>query len=85
MVLPYIFVLHKDPEALTQWFNFEGTSPTGSGFNLILFGAAMTVTFSLVAQIGEQVDYLRFIPDKSPSNSRKWWLAVVLAGPGWSK
>lgn len=83
MVLPYIFVLHKDPNALTQWFSFEGASPTGSGFNLILFGAAMTVTFSLVAQIGEQVDYLRFIPDKSPSNSRKWWLAIVLAGPGW--
>ena len=83
MVLPYIFIFHKDPEALSQWFNFGGRSPTGSGFDLILFGAAMTLTFSLIAQIGEQVDYLRFIPDKTSSNKYRWWLAVVLAGPGW--
>lgn len=83
MVLPYIFILHKDPEVLSQWFNFGGRSPSGSGFDPILFGAAMTLTFSLIAQIGEQVDYLRFIPDKTPSNKHKWWFAVILAGPGW--
>ena len=83
MVLPYIFILHKNPEVLSQWFNFGGRSPTGSGFDPILFGAAMTLSFSLIAQIGEQVDYLRFIPDKTSSNKRRWWLAVILAGPGW--
>ena len=31
-------------------------------FNLLLFGTASTVVFSLIAQIGEQVDFLRFLP-----------------------
>jgi len=83
MILPYIFVFHKEPEVLSQWTNFGGNATAGAGFDPIFFGAAMTIAFSLIAQIGEQVDYLRFMPDKTPSNSRRWWLAVVLAGPGW--
>ncbi len=41
------------------------------------------VSSSLIAQIGEQVDYLRFMPDKTPANATKWWTAVISAGPGW--
>ncbi|MEC4802637.1 MAG: ATP-binding protein [Jaaginema sp. PMC 1079.18] len=44
---------------------------------------AATVSFSLIAQLGEQVDYLRFLPDLEKNNRRRWWLAVILAGPGW--
>ncbi|MEM9268913.1 MAG: ATP-binding protein, partial [Pseudomonadota bacterium] len=41
--------------------------------------------FSLVAQIGEQVDFLRFLPEpKTASDRKKWWAALVAAGPGWS-
>ncbi len=48
-------------------------------------GAGAGVALSLIAQIGEQVDYLRFMPDKTPRNSRRWWAAVLGAGPaGWS-
>ena len=38
---------------------------------------------SLAVQIGEQVDYLRFLPEKTVANKKAWWCAVVLAGPGW--
>ncbi len=34
-------------------------------------------------QIGEQIDYLRFMPAKTKENSKAWWAAVISAGPGW--
>ncbi|MFK4751002.1 ATP-binding protein [Oceanobacter sp. wDCs-4] len=56
----------------------------GAGsFNILLFGAAASVFFALVPQIGEQVDYLRFMPPKTPQNARRWWFWLILAGPGW--
>ena len=83
MISPYIFILYKEPNALSNWFNFAGRSVSGAEFNPLLFGAAATVSFSLIPQIGEQVDYLRFLPDKQKNNRIKWWLAMILAGPGW--
>ena len=38
---------------------------------------------SLIAQIGEQVDFLRFMPERGEHNRRRWWAAVICAGPGW--
>ncbi len=83
MVIPYGFILHKEPEALTNWIHFTGNASEGNGFDPLLFGAAATVSFSLISQIGEQVDYLRFLPEKTANNRRRWWSALVLAGPGW--
>jgi len=83
MIVPYIFVLHKEPDALANWVHFAGNSSSGAGFDPLLFGAAATVSFSLIAQLGEQVDYLRFLPDKQQHNRWQWWSAVILAGPGW--
>ena len=83
MVIPYLFILYKEPNILSQWTEFAGHSESGTHFDPILFGMAATVAFSLVAQIGEQVDYLRFLPEKQPHNRIKWWIAVVSAGPGW--
>lgn len=82
MVLPYFFILHKEPDAFSNWIHFAGEAGSAT-FDPLLFGATATVSFSLVPQIGEQVDFLRFLPDKQASNRAKWWLAVVLAGPGW--
>jgi purine-cytosine permease-like protein len=82
MILPYIFVIYKEPNALSNWLNFAGNSDSGATFEPILFGAAATVSFSLVAQLGEQVDYLRFLPDQQEHNRKDWWLAVIFAGPG---
>lgn len=80
---PPIAVLIGAPHALHDWVNFAGTSPSKSGFNPLLFGTAAGIALSLIAQIGEQADYLRFMPDKVRSNRLKWWFCVLAAGPGW--
>ena len=56
---------------------------TAQSFDWLMFGAASAVVFSLVVQIGEQVDYLRFLPVKTMANRTQWWLALLAAGPGW--
>ncbi|MEC4891725.1 MAG: ATP-binding protein [Oscillatoria sp. PMC 1051.18] len=83
MVIPYICVIYKEPDALSNWFNFAGNSASGADFDPLLFGVAATVSFSLIAQIGEQVDYLRFLPDRKKGNCWRWWLGVIGAGAGW--
>ncbi|MGK7923985.1 MAG: histidine kinase, partial [Spirulina sp.] len=83
MISPYCFVLYKEPESFNHWLNFAGNSASGASLNPLLFGAAATVSFSLIAQLGEQVDYLRFLPEKQANNRFKWWFAVLAAGPGW--
>ena len=37
----------------------------------------MTVGFSLIAQIGEQVDFLRFLPRAPASERVAWWIALL--------
>jgi len=83
MVIPYIFLLYKEPNILSQWSEFAGNSTSGAEFDPILFGIAATVAFSLIVQIGEQVDYLRFLPEQQKHNRIRWWVAVLAAGPGW--
>lgn len=70
---------------LDTWTSFGGSSDMPDTSRLLMLGAASGVVFSLVAQIGEQVDFLRFLPEpKTRSDKRKWWLALICAGPGWS-
>lgn len=83
MVLPFLFIIGRDPQALRAWVDFQGRAGTGGGFDLLTFGAASGVLFALIAQIGEQADYLRFLPPRTESNRRSWWAAMVAAGPGW--
>ena len=83
LVLPFVFILYKDPALLQAWTAYDGLDGRAAGFNLLMFGAASGVLFSLVAQIGEQADYLRFLPERTPQNRRAWWAAMLLAGPGW--
>lgn len=82
--LPLYFVFTHESAQIQDWMNFTGLAgEEGSSFNLLLFGAASAVLLSLVAQIGEQVDFLRFLPEKPKENTGKWWLALISAGPGW--
>jgi signal transduction histidine kinase/purine-cytosine permease-like protein len=83
LVLPFVYIVYKDPALLQAWVAYDGLEGRGAGFNLMMFGAASGVLFSLVAQIGEQADYLRFLPERTPQNRRAWWTALLLAGPGW--
>jgi len=82
-VCPYVFVLAKEPERFSDFTSLAGRVSGSSGFDGLMFGAAATVAFSLVVQIGEQVDYLRFLPEKTRANRVRWWSAVLVAGPGW--
>ncbi|MBK4737053.1 hybrid sensor histidine kinase/response regulator [Noviherbaspirillum pedocola] len=83
LVLPYACVLLRQPDAVSQLLSFNGRTEDGTHFNVLLFGAAATVAISLIAQIGEQVDFLRFLPEKTRANRKRWWSALLIAGPGW--
>jgi signal transduction histidine kinase/CheY-like chemotaxis protein/purine-cytosine permease-like protein len=82
MLLPLVMVLHKEPHLLSDLLDFGGRADT-SRFNIYLFGSAMAVGVALITQIGEQVDYLRFMPEKTPENRIRWYVSVMAAGPGW--
>ncbi|MER5513655.1 hypothetical protein [Streptomyces sp. NPDC002763] len=83
MVAPFVSIAIQEPGKFSEFTHFAGNSPTGSSISMLGVGAGAGVALSLIAQIGEQVDYLRFMPDKTPENGRKWWAAVLSAGPGW--
>ncbi|KPW43363.1 Sensor histidine kinase/response regulator [Pseudomonas syringae pv. berberidis] len=83
LLVPYVFVIWKNPDALGDWLSFSGREGEGGTFDLLFFGAAFSVALSLVTQIGEQVDYLRFLPEKTRHNRKRWWAALLMAGPGW--
>ncbi|MFQ3172710.1 MAG: signal transduction histidine kinase/FixJ family two-component response regulator [Oleispira sp.] len=83
-LLPFVFILWHEWSAVGQWTEYKGIAPSeGNGFNVLFFGAASGVLFSLVAQIGEQVDILRFLPEQNKKNRLRWWMALIAAGPGW--
>ncbi|TEW56821.1 response regulator [Psychromonas sp. RZ22] len=85
-LLPLFFVFtHIDtPLQLDGWVDFNGEAgEAGATFNLLLFGGASAVLLALVAQIGEQVDFLRFLPEKPKTKAWRWWLALIAGGPGW--
>jgi signal transduction histidine kinase/CheY-like chemotaxis protein/purine-cytosine permease-like protein len=82
--VPIAVIAWKHPQELAAWTHFAGSeSPDGGAFNLVLFGLAASVLLSLLPQIGEQVDYLRFLPNRTKQNRVGWWTAVVGTGPGW--
>jgi len=83
LFIPYYAVFTKEPESLLTLKAYFGIASQGQDFNWLLFGSAATVAFSMVAQIGEQVDFLRFMPEKKTHNRFRWWAATIIAGPGW--
>lgn len=83
-ILPFVFIIYSDISAVSDWTQFQGLQNEHHGsVNLIYFGASTAILFSLITQIGEQVDYLRFFPEKTNDNKLRWWLALLAAGPGW--
>ncbi|WP_105437895.1 ATP-binding protein [Neorhizobium sp. T25_13] len=87
-ILPFVFIAFMDWEKFDLWRAFAGIGHSNAEvagpapFNLVEFGAASAVILALMPQIGEQVDFLRFLP---PEGLNKWRhrFAVFLAGPGW--
>ncbi len=83
LVLPYVYVFSAHPTLLADLQAYAGLNGQGGSFNPLLFGAALTVGIALITQMGEQVDYLRFMPEQTPASRWRWWGAVLLGGPGW--
>ena len=83
MVAPFVYLVTSHPESVGEFFAYTGKDGNGGGAD---FGSALMaagVCLALIAQIAEQIDYLRFMPPRTPRNSRSWWTWVLLAGPGW--
>ncbi|MEV4341635.1 allantoin permease [Streptomyces sp. NPDC049590] len=82
MVGPLVYLISTDPGTVDRFLAYAGTDGDGGVDTAsVLLGAG--VCLSLIAQIGEQIDYLRFMPPKTEENRRTWWTAVIMAGPGW--
>ncbi|WP_295642371.1 ATP-binding protein [uncultured Methylibium sp.] len=83
LVAPYVAVLHANPGLIGGLTAYAGETGGHPGFGWLAFGAATTVGIALITQMGEQADYLRFMPERTTANRRRWWTAVLIGGPGW--
>jgi len=82
-IAPLVVIANQESETFGQWLQYQGTQQAAdTGLSLYLFGACAAVIFPLIAQNGEQADFLRFLPAER-KNKAQWWLAVIGAGPGW--
>jgi purine-cytosine permease-like protein len=53
-----------------------------TGVTVLAVFTIAAAQLSLAAQVGEQGDYLRLMPDPRPGRAGRWKLAVILGGPG---
>ena len=87
MVAPFAYLVISHPSAIGDFFAFSGVdangNPAGQGVSFAGTMLCAGVCLSLIAQIAEQIDYLRFMPPRTPENKGKWWAAMLTAGPGW--
>jgi len=83
LVLPFVYVLANNPGAFSGVTGYGGEKGVGAAFDLHLFGAGLTVGIALITQMGEQADYLRFMPVQTLENRWRWWGSVLVGGPGW--
>lgn len=87
-ILPFFFIALLDWEKFGLWLSFGGLGEAAGAagslapFDIAKFGAASAVILALMTQIGEQVDFLRFLPAEG---APKWRhrLGIFLAGAGW--
>ncbi|GEP12071.1 hybrid sensor histidine kinase/response regulator [Methylobacterium gnaphalii] len=82
-LLPLVYIAASGPPPLETLLSFSGAQMKGTGFDPTLFGLASGILLALLAQVGEQVDFLRFVPPPKEKNDWRWWTAVLLAGAGW--
>jgi len=82
-VLPFAWVAWHRPETYVEFTSLTGRASGHADFDVLSLGMAASVALSLVVQVGEQVDFLRFLPERTQANRRQWWTAVLVAGPGW--
>ncbi|TCS29388.1 signal transduction histidine kinase [Acetobacter aceti NBRC 14818] len=81
-ILPFVVIAWRQPDAATGWAHYTGQDPSMP--RLMGIGAAFSIIFSVVTQIGEQSDFLRFLP--VPQNGQQkwaWWTVTLTCGAGW--
>ncbi|HEX5311695.1 hybrid sensor histidine kinase/response regulator [Aquabacterium sp.] len=83
LVLPYVFVFQAHPGIVSELMGYAGVNGDRGQFDLIGFGSALTVGIALITQMGEQADYLRFMPEPRQGEGLRWRLSVFMGGPGW--
>ena len=83
LFVPLGFVLWRSPVTLAGLMAYGGEQGQAPGFSALGFGAGLTVGIALITQMGEQADYLRFMPEKKPGHAARWWSGLLLGGPGW--
>ncbi|MES3001804.1 MAG: hybrid sensor histidine kinase/response regulator, partial [Pseudomonadota bacterium] len=83
LVVPFVYVLVRDPGAFAGITHYAGEKGQSAEFDMHMFGAALTVGIALITQMGEQADYLRFMPARESVSRTSWWLGVLGGGPGW--
>jgi len=73
------------PDAGRNMVHPATVSPQGlTGMTLLAVFTIAAAQLSLAAQVGEQGDYLRLMPDPEPGRRRRWRLAVIMGGPGFA-
>ncbi|MFM2482063.1 ATP-binding protein [Celerinatantimonas sp. YJH-8] len=82
-IMALAIVIGYEYPNLHDWTQYPAPGESIDHFDLMRFGIAASVFFAMVAQIGEQVDYLRFLPPKTDQNRKRWWFWLILTGPGW--
>jgi signal transduction histidine kinase/purine-cytosine permease-like protein/ActR/RegA family two-component response regulator len=84
-ILPLAYIAMSDQPATADWTTFTGRQGSSEGVDLLLFGIAASTLLSFAPQIGEQADYLRFLPAAKPGLRHRiaWWAALLPSGPGW--
>jgi len=82
--VPIAYIAFSNPAEVAGWTDYAGKQgdPDGS-ISWPLLAMAASVLLSLLPQIGEQVDYLRFLPERTRANRVGWWTALLGTGPGW--
>ncbi len=74
-VIPMVYLLVSHPDSVETFFAYQGADGDGApSFASMMLAAG--VCLSLMAQIAEQIDYLRFMPPRTDANRRSWWRAV---------
>jgi len=77
---PLFFLFGQGQSAIDLWTGYPGRT---QGLDMASTGIALAVFLSLLPQIGEQVDYLRFLPAREKIGRARWWSALLFTGPGW--
>ncbi|MDE1942870.1 MAG: response regulator [Betaproteobacteria bacterium] len=83
LALPYFFLLKSNFVTFHDIWRYNGIDGGADGFNIRTFCIALTVLLPLLAQMGEQADYLRFMPAMTAGNRKSWYAGVLAGGSGW--